>query len=127
MVSDHGFGPSTGRYPVKSSVPFDGEHRLEGTIIVAGSGVVEGNTIYGATIYDVAPTVLELLGLKPPARFEGNSLVAQILEAPAAPLRDVVEEEEDENGEPIGSDDIAESENIREQELERLRSLGYVQ
>jgi len=118
IMSDHGFGKRTGRFPVNKSVPFSGQHRIEGTIIAAGEGVAEGERVYGATQYDVTPTLLELLGIESDMYLEGSSLVDQIIECD-----DGVEEEEEE----AKIEDPGVEVPYSEEELERLRSLGYVE
>jgi predicted AlkP superfamily phosphohydrolase/phosphomutase len=65
LVSDHGFQGEAGR---------GGEARkVDGIILVAGRNAGRGE-IAGATVYDVTPTVLVLLGL-PPARDMGGKVL----------------------------------------------------
>ena len=111
VVSDHGFGNRSGRYPANAEVPFTGEHRLEGTVILAGGDVPAGSRIFGATQYDVLPTALSLLGVTPAAglALEGQVLVPTLLASEEAP------------------ETAQESGDFEAEELERLRSLGYVQ
>lgn len=124
VVSDHGFGPWSGRYDLNPAVPFTGEHQLAGTIMVAGHGVRPGAKIEKATQYDVTPTLLRLLGIAADEPFEGESLADRIFQADALPTE-------------LDRPDAAEPDNERAQEardapfsteeVERLRSLGYVQ
>jgi predicted AlkP superfamily phosphohydrolase/phosphomutase len=113
LVSDHGFGNRTDRYPANPTVPFTGEHRLEGTIIAAGQDIVPGRVVHGATLYDVAPTVAEWLGLRI-TNAEGHSLNAQLTHEASAQKR---KRDLSAQNDP----------SFRSQELDRLRSLGYVQ
>ncbi len=115
VISDHGFTDRSGRYPVQASVPFTGEHRIEGTVIAAGPGVAAGKKIFGATLYDVVPTIVDWLDLDVKVRFEGRSLVPGLTE--------------DDSEDPAAAPEAVEEpdESFREQELERLRSLGYIQ
>jgi predicted AlkP superfamily phosphohydrolase/phosphomutase len=76
VVSDHGYyndemrpDPRPGR-----SGPVDW-HRPFGIFAAAGPGVRRGARLYGASILDVAPTVLELLGLPAAADMPGRVLV----------------------------------------------------
>jgi arylsulfatase A-like enzyme len=52
----------------------NGSHRPEGILILAGSGVQRGARLAEAQITDVAPTLLHLLGLPPPASLDGRVL-----------------------------------------------------
>lgn len=122
LLSDHGFCSRSGRYPLGKSVPFTGEHRIEGTLVISGPGIRSGKRIYGATHYNITPTVLDLLGIKTDLRLEGNSLFPQIEDK--EDLEELVVEQgilldaerDDEDSVPFG-----------DEEIERLRSLGYVE
>jgi hypothetical protein len=78
LISDHGFFTGAAR---PSSDPSDFAqgapqwHRVTGVIAAGGPGVPKG-TIGRATIFDVAPTVLALLGLPVPEDMEGRPLPA---------------------------------------------------
>ena len=54
--------------------PDDANHAQDGLYILAGAGVAAGGRA-DAHLLDVAPTVLELLGLDRPAQMRGNTLV----------------------------------------------------
>src|SRR4029079_11926190 len=62
--------------------PDDANHAQEGLLIAAGPGVTAHGTL-DAHLLDVAPTVLELLGLPVPDEMRGQSL-ARALGAGAA-------------------------------------------
>ena len=49
-----------------------GGHRLEGIVAVIGPGVEPGSMVEAASIVDVAPTVMALLGLSPPQYMDGH-------------------------------------------------------
>ncbi len=76
LVSDHGFFTGSAR-PTSDPSDFGAGapqwHRLYGVIVAAGAGIGRG-TVEGATIYDVAPTVLALLGLPVPQDMGGRVL-----------------------------------------------------
>lgn len=87
VVSDHGFY-SDHRRP-RTLAPGDSPealaahwHRPLGMFCMAGSGIKRDDRIYGATLLDVAPTVLMLLGIPPGADMDGRPLV-EALEQPA--------------------------------------------
>ena len=75
VVSDHGF--EAGRQPFGTGT-VSGTHKSEaaryGVLVAAGGPRAAGRQIDGATIVDVAPTVLHLLGLPVPAGLEGRVL-----------------------------------------------------
>jgi len=77
VLSDHGF--EAGHQPFgKGTV--SGTHKseaaLEGILVAAGGPLLGGHRVDGASILDVAPTVLHLLGLPLPAGVEGHVLSA---------------------------------------------------
>ena len=121
MMSDHGFTSRTGRYPPPPSVPFTGEHRMEGVLFISGPGIRSGHTIYGATHYHITPTVLDMLDVEADIRFEGSSLLPQVQDLDdhqeLGPEPEPEEDDEDEIDKAPFADD----------EVERLRSLGYVE
>jgi predicted AlkP superfamily phosphohydrolase/phosphomutase len=55
--------------------PDDANHAQQGMIIMAGAGVERGER-EGMHLLDVAPTVLDVLGLQPLATMRGHSLIA---------------------------------------------------
>lgn len=65
VVSDHGFKAGLDR-GVET-------HKLDGILIMAGKHVGKGE-ISGASVYDIAPTVLAILGLPPAADMRGAVL-----------------------------------------------------
>ncbi|MDF1565081.1 MAG: alkaline phosphatase family protein [Deltaproteobacteria bacterium] len=117
VISDHGFGSRTGQWELNTQVPFEGEHRIEGFIALRGPGVKAGAKIHGATLYDIVPTIIDALGMEDLEDGEGVSVL---------PSLEVAEESEPRAAagpaelEPLDSSFDAE-------EVERLRSLGYVQ
>jgi len=117
VVSDHGFGNRSGLYKLPKSTPFTGEHRLEGTIILAGDRARAGAIAYGATIYDITPTLVDLLGLEAKLPFEGHSLLPSLTEEP----------DPGSEADHLAEGPATDNEAFRDQEMERLRSLGYVQ
>jgi predicted AlkP superfamily phosphohydrolase/phosphomutase len=126
IVSDHGWGslPPGDKAPF-AHVPFDGEHRLEGTFLAQGPLIKKGKHPH-LTLYDIAPTVLMLLGLeahpplpRPPARHLLKRTHSVSVRQPdktslALPSKDP---------NPNKATNIP----FEDTELERLKSLGYVQ
>jgi tetratricopeptide (TPR) repeat protein len=84
LVSDHGFysdhlRPRTA--PAGVGAQAAAWHRQYGMFVMAGPGVLADERIYGATLLDVAPTVLSLLGLPVGADMDGKVL-AQAFDHP---------------------------------------------
>jgi predicted AlkP superfamily phosphohydrolase/phosphomutase len=64
--------PTPGRNPDGRS----GNHRPEGFLIAAGSGLPEGTELPAASILDLAPSIRTLLGLAADPSMQGRSLIA---------------------------------------------------
>jgi hypothetical protein len=60
---------------VAKDTPISGGHHLRGVIVATGPGVVAGTRFENASLLDVAPTVLWLLGLPVGADMDGKVLV----------------------------------------------------
>ncbi len=126
VLSDHGFelgalhdDPSKTRSLRRVSERF---HRLEGMLYLYGNQVKRHARIDQASILDITPTVLALLGVSPaadmPGRVLNEALTAELdgeriatWEAPSAPS----------SATPETGDDA-----VRQAQLEHLRSLGYL-
>lgn len=125
LVSDHGYycnhlrpDPREGK-----SGPVDW-HRPFGVLAAAGPGVAAGSRVYGASLLDIAPTVLHLLGLPAGDDMPGRVL-AEVLTLDSAPTRIFTWEEID--GEcGMHSADVRIDPVEAHQVLQRLVSLGYV-
>ncbi len=123
VVSDHGFNlgelqddPSRTRDMRRVSERF---HTQQGIIYMYGNRVKTYARLEDASILDVAPTVLALMGLPPGSDMPGRVLTEALdLEAP-------VRVPSWESGAAEGVE-IAESPDVDEEILERLRSLGYL-
>ena len=82
LVSDHGFHPDHLR---PASVPMEPagpavQHRNHGIFVMMGPGVKEDEHIYGASLLDVAPTVLYAYGLPVGEDMDGTPLVNAFVE-----------------------------------------------
>src|SRR5262245_9259089 len=121
LVSDHGAGPVRTYDPTS---PVSGDHRPEGIVILAGNHVRHGEGEERASILDITPTVLYLLGLPVGRDMEGRVLEKAIDPTflAARPPRtiathEVVSHREAEKAVPTDAD---------ERIKERLKSLGYL-
>jgi predicted AlkP superfamily phosphohydrolase/phosphomutase len=122
LVSDHGWGSSGRVKAFHDSVPFDGEHRLEGILIAAGPHIRHGR-VAPLTLYDIAPTVLYLLAVGVPENLPGRVALELIDESFAIQHPPLVVAEK----KPAPRPDAARADShFQDEELERLRSLGYV-
>lgn len=98
-----------------------GTHNTRGIIALEGAGVVKGN-LDGASVLDIAPTILAILGIPIPVDMDGQ-VIAQAFT------------QEYLNSNPIKYGDTSKREGYSEYELsheeqekieENLRSLGYI-
>jgi tetratricopeptide (TPR) repeat protein len=125
VLSDHGFelgelprDPSRTRDMRRVSEHY---HRDDGVLFLFGRGVKSGATVEGATLLDVAPTVLALLGLPPAQDMPGRVLVGGL--SLSDPARTVASYGRPKSGDTTaGADDVAVDPAI----LARLESLGYL-
>jgi predicted AlkP superfamily phosphohydrolase/phosphomutase len=112
VVSDHGMAPLAAA----------GGHAANGVVLAAGEGIRRGAVLQGATVLDVAPTLLYLLRAPIPFSMDGKVLV-QMLESEALSTRAPVYREIDTSLVPSETPAIEPSEEI----LEELRALGYLE
>ena len=127
VISDHGYGDNPGRKPIQRP---DGTeirpphwHTLKGIFAAAGGPVRRGVEINGASVLDVVPTTLHLLGL-PVARDMDGEVLEGILEDGYHEEHPVEWVETYETGER-GSDEPIES-TYDQDVMDRLRALGYI-
>ena len=55
-----------------------GTHRMDGIFFLAGPGVIPGSTITDAHLWDIAPTVLALMGVPIPTAMDGKVLTSPL-------------------------------------------------
>ena len=89
LLSDHGFHSDRHR-PVLADLPPERRmereaswHRPTGVLVMSGPGVVAGQAPITASVLDIAPTSLTLLGLPVGADFDGRALSESLLERTA--------------------------------------------
>lgn len=123
LVSDHGFRAKRRRKPDMPELT--GEHDIIGVFIAAGPAFRAGGRVEGATILDMAPTALAVLGLPVAEDMDGRPLTGIIRDEHLArfPLATVPSYEGllPQRAAPTGSGSMDES--IKEQ----LKSLGYIE
>ena len=119
-VGPGGVGEPLATYVVKT--PSSGVHARNGIIILSGPMIQPGQRIEGASVFDVTPTVLTLLGIPPGKDMRGKALTQVLTPDFAAKIpRTRVDTYED------GSRRAAvRLEPLLREDQKRLRSLGYL-
>jgi len=124
VCSDHGFrGP--GEFGDRAPWMGEEQHGLDGIVVLNGPGVRAGSKIDGATVFDIAPTMLALAGLPVSREMQGRVLTEALEESllSARPVDYV-----DSYAGIRGPGDAAPIESPVDDEVkERLRSLGYIE
>ena len=101
-----------------------GTHRPDGILFLSGPGIKKGHEISGATLMDIAPTALALLGVPVPEQMDGH-----VLEAAMAPdLFQTLNVAYNDSGE--GMPELVPVAEMSEEDeailVSRLRDLGYI-
>jgi len=129
LVSDHGFHPDHLRpksLPIKEEPAAPAlEHSQYGIIVAKGPGIKKDERIYGASLIDMCPTILAMLGLPVGKDFDGKVLVSMFDE----PIEiDVIDSWEDIEG-PCGQHDkeVAMDAEAAKAEMQQLIDLGYIE
>ncbi|MEE2959462.1 MAG: alkaline phosphatase family protein [Myxococcota bacterium] len=132
IVSDHGWKSDPNTTATHAEVPFDGVHDLEGVCLAMGPSIRPNRLRISkrASLYDIAPTVLYTLGLPVPSYMGGDILTR--LFRPAfkfayPPKITARLHTFNRKRKPNEKDEKGGSAHFSDEELERLRSLGYVQ
>jgi tetratricopeptide (TPR) repeat protein len=101
-------------------------HRPQGVFVAAGAGIKHDELIHGATLLNIAPTILALLGQPVPEDMDGRVLT-QIFAEPLTPER-IASYEPPHPGDGVHRDVPAEESDpfAARQALQQLAELGYV-
>lgn len=81
VLSDHGFCSGAARPSGPDGKPDSNPlawHRPYGLFVAAGPGLRRDALVHGATLLDVAPTILTLLGLPVPEDLDGSTMLAAL-------------------------------------------------
>jgi predicted AlkP superfamily phosphohydrolase/phosphomutase len=118
VCSDHGFQGGGGGVMA---------HKLDGMIFMMGPHVVKGGNISGATVLDIAPTILAMYGLPTARDMDGRPIpgglepkLVKRMERETRLLTYETARPSGESEEPLRSP-------VDQELRERLRSLGYIQ
>lgn len=127
LCSDHGFQSKNNRphfVPNEPTAPAYW-HRQFGIFVAAGPGIKKDERVYGASLLDIAPTILSVYGLPIGKDFDGRPLT-EIFESPVTPKYipswdDVPGDSGMHTGEPVN---VSKEDN--DEVLRQLIALGYV-
>ncbi len=138
LLSDHGFYSDHLRPPVAEHTRDPAKkfgpdmnpvswHRPHGIFVAAGTPIKRDELVHGATLLDVAPTILALLGQSVPDDMDGRVLT-QILAEPFEPER-VASYEVPHPQDGVHRDVSSEESDpfAAQQALQQLAALGYVE
>jgi predicted AlkP superfamily phosphohydrolase/phosphomutase/tetratricopeptide (TPR) repeat protein len=127
LVSDHGFHPDHLRLAAIPDIPAGPaiEHRDFGVLAIRGPGIKEGELLHGASVLDVAPTILALYGLPVGEDMDGKVLSQAFVKAPGSELVPSWEEIPGPDGrhpahtrlDPLAAQEV----------MEQMIALGYVE
>ncbi|MFH1502985.1 MAG: alkaline phosphatase family protein [Candidatus Eisenbacteria bacterium] len=123
LVSDHGFQPRTDPPPERPQLT--GKHERKAVLIASGPAFRSTGYFEGATVQDVAPTILAVMGLPVAEDMDGRVLIETIEGAHLRehPIEMIVSYEPLLLGEERPEIGSTMDESIREQ----LKSLGYIE
>jgi len=127
LLSDHGFHSDhlrPRRIPKEPAGPAV-QHRPFGIFCMKGAGIKKDERIYGATLLDVAPTVLTLFGLPVGEDMDGQVLAQAFENAPEVERIPSWENEAGECG--MHSADLCMDPAAAQAVLEQFVALGYIQ
>jgi predicted AlkP superfamily phosphohydrolase/phosphomutase len=125
LVSDHGFAGHRGYEGFEGDVAVGVQmHRKEGIIFIKGPGIRKGAAIEGASVLDIAPTVLVLSGLPVARDMDGRPLTEAMTssfldESPVVYIETYEVDGEGGESSPVESP-------VDDEIKEMLRSLGYI-
>ncbi len=129
LVSDHGFHPDHLRpvaLPLKEEPAAPAlEHSPYGIFVAKGPGIKKDERIYGASLIDMCPTMLAMLGLPIAKDFDGKILM-NIFEEPVD--FDVIDSWENVEGEcGMHPRDLEVDPEQAKEEMQQLIDLGYIE
>ncbi len=107
-----------------SDQPLTGSHRPEGILIANGPGMQHGAEVEGASLLDLAPTLLGILGIKSPADMDGRFLSELFTKEYADQLLAILEQSD-----PVAPITPTDHQYTSEEEAliaAHLRALGYL-
>ena len=125
LVSDHGFKNDQLRPGADGMDNPTDWHRHHGIACLAGPGIKEGETLYGATILDITPTILALLGLPVGDDMDGRPW-AEIFDH-AEPVDRIPSWEDVDGDAGMHPEDVREDPSEAAEAIKHLVDLGYIE
>jgi predicted AlkP superfamily phosphohydrolase/phosphomutase len=122
ITSDHGFRDLP--FPSRKVAQTSGWHRVDGILILHGPGVRRGVQVKGASVFDIAPTLLSARGLPAAEDMPGNVLSAAFEEGRLS-VKTRIASYTTMPATPDIPLDLARSP-MDDEMVERLRSIGYL-
>jgi predicted AlkP superfamily phosphohydrolase/phosphomutase/tetratricopeptide (TPR) repeat protein len=127
LCSDHGFesGSQRPRGTPREPAGPAAWHRQYGIFVMAGSGIKRDERIYGASLIDIAPTVLTLFDLPIGEDMDGRPLLEAFEKAPKVKTIPTWEQVEGESGMHTGQQqlDPAQANEL----MQQFAALGYIE
>ena len=123
IISDHGF--QSGAHRPRGPVEPAQWHRPQGIFVLYGPGICADQRVEGATLLDVAPTVLTLLGLPIGDDMEGKVLASAFIEQPEIARIASWEDVTGADGR-LGMSNDDENPAAAQAALQQLVALGYI-
>src|SRR5581483_8689395 len=132
LLSDHGFHPDHLRPVSIPQIPAGPaiEHRRLGIVAMGGPGVKRGALLRGASLLDIAPTVLALYGLPSGEDMDGKVLSQALASPPAQcsiPSWDEIPGDDGQHPSHTRFDVAAAQEALPREAMEQLAVLGYIE
>ena len=124
LISDHGFKNDELRPGTDGLDNPTNWHRHHGIACLAGPGIKQGETLYGATILDITPTILALLGLPVGDDMDGRPWM-EIFDK-AEPVERIPSWEDIEGEAGLHPEDVREDPSGSAEAIKHLVDLGYI-
>jgi predicted AlkP superfamily phosphohydrolase/phosphomutase len=103
---------------IEKSFGVSSSHRMNGIFVASGAGIKNGGEFSGASLIDLAPTILHLMGLPVPTDMDGRVLTEALEDSRAIKYGGTSE------GSAATRDGYSEEE--EKEVMERLADLGYI-
>ena len=128
LISDHGFHPDHLRPEHISNEPAGpaDEHRQFGVFVLNGPGIKQDDIVFGASLVDIAPTILQLFGLPTGLDMDGRPLIGAWENPPEVEYIDSWEGVPGEDGRHRQDADLQIDPADQEEAIAQLVELGYI-
>lgn len=127
LASDHGFQHDqlrSSRIPLEPAGP-TAQHRQQGILVMHGPGVRRGETLQGASVLDLTPTILHLFRLPVGEDMDGSPLVNGLIDQGDIQFIPSWDDVSGEDG-SLSAEEIADPA-VTAHAVERLVALGYIE